>query len=163
MISRTLSYSVVCLALLQSIASAQTGRASSYAGSPYFKSAAIANRRIELGHTYRYNIMIAEPVPDVVYVKQMRFYATDTTPASEWIDYATSEVRQNLNNVGIQDALKRPVEFRIIERYPEPEYRRIDTVNSQREAELMVSFWTSMGYWSYYTRELVSFSRHSLR
>lgn len=103
----------------------------------------------EIGSEYR--IMVAEPVPETLWVLEYRYIETKFQEGSDWRVYSRSENRDDLIDGAIWLVTRLVVEIRFVETHPEPQYEHVDTVNSQAAADREVEMWRDAGFWAYYT------------
>ena len=95
-----------------------------------------------------YDVRIAEPVPDVLFVLEVRYLSYGGQQESDWFTFATEEVEADLDDSIVWVALHLVAEWRVVEIEPQPIWETVSNHTNYNSAVSAASLWESMGFWT---------------
>ncbi len=92
--------------------------------------------------TRKYELFVAEPVPDLMYRLEYRYTETSYQDGSDWTTFSVSEDYDSI----LWIALHLVAEWRVSEFVPQPQWESVSIHNSYASAQTASSQWQSLGF-----------------
>lgn len=91
-----------------------------------------------------YDLYLAEPA-ELRYVLEFRYLETSFQEGGEWTVFSTADDPEKLQGSILWIAFHLVAEWRVVQRWSEPEFRLYDTYDSLSDAEADASFFEELG------------------
>lgn len=98
--------------------------------------------------TTEYLVQVAEPVPETLFVLEVRYLETSSQGGSDWFIMATNETDGNFDDTILWVALHLVAEWRVVETHPVAQWQTVGTFSSYSAAAAEEAIWETMGYWT---------------
>ncbi|WP_442505450.1 hypothetical protein SH528x_004239 [Novipirellula sp. SH528] len=96
--------------------------------------------------TTKYELFVAEPVPDLMYRLEYRYTETSYQDGSDWATFSVSEDYDTIQDSILWIALHLVAEWRVTEFVPQPQWESVSIHNSYASAQTASSQWQSLGF-----------------